>query len=120
MAKAEMMDRREFTSQAVLALLAGVTITITGCGTDNQAAPTPVAPPPTEKTGAIANNHGHVAIVTSAQQTAGAAVTIDLRGTAGHTHQVELNEMDIGAIKGGLQVVKQSTGTGHTHIVTFN
>ena len=115
-----MMDRREFTTQAVLALLAGVTITITGCGTDHQVAPTPVAPPPTDKSGVIANNHGHSVVVTSAQQTAGAAIAVDIRGEASHSHMVELTQAEVLTIRSGLQVVKESTGTGHKHMVTFN
>jgi hypothetical protein len=117
----ERLDRREFTSQAVLALLSGVAITITGCGTDNPAAPrVPPAPPVTDVTGVIANNHGHVAVITAAQQTGGAAVSVDLRGASSHTHQVELSLNDVLSIRAGAQVVKQSTGTGHTHTVTFN
>lgn len=117
----ERLDRREFTSQAVLALLSGVAITLTGCGSENPAAPrVPPAPPVTDVGGVIANNHGHVAIVTAVQQTGGATVAIDLRGTAGHTHQVELTIADLLDIRAGAQVAKQSSGTGHTHMVTFN
>src|SRR5918992_196259 len=87
----DLITRREFTVEAVMALLAGVTITVSGCGgSDSPGAPT--SPTPTasaDVTGTISANHGHVATVTSAQITAAGMISLPIQGQATHPHTVE-------------------------------
>jgi len=111
--------RRQFTLQAALAMLAGVTITITACGSTSPTAPSP--PPTGDVTGDITSNHGHVAIITRAQLTAGNAIQLDIQGTATHTHLVELSQAELTAIAGGQHVTVNSTAQDlHSHSVAFN
>ena len=111
------MDRREFTGRALMALFAGVTVTI-GCGSENGAAP---SPPVTDKTGVIANNHGHQATITSAQQTAGGGVTLNIQGTGSHDHVLVLTAAEVEWIRGGLQMAKDCEMTrNHVHTISFN
>jgi hypothetical protein len=127
-------SRREFTLASALAILSGATITISGCGggyggsSGNPYGPTPTPTPSTgDKVGSISANHGHSAIIMGAQLTAAMAISLDIRGTADHTHTVELSAADIAAIAANKQVSKASSesGTGgpygdHLHTVTFN
>jgi hypothetical protein len=111
------IDRREFTGRALLAMLAGVTVTITGCS-ESPVAPEPAA---SDKTGAIANNHGHVATITAAQQTAGGSVTLSIQGTSSHNHELILTAAEVKTIRFGLQVVKGcEMNRNHMHTITFN
>lgn len=125
-----LLDRREFTAEAVLAALAGVVITI-GCGGGgggggysspaSPSTPAPAAGTSADKSGTISDNHGHVATVTGAQLLAANAVQLDIRGTADHTHQVTLPVDAIQAIQAGRPAFTSSTNTsGHDHTVTFN
>lgn len=121
------MPRREFTRKSVLALLSGVVITITGCSdSSSPVSPTPMpTPPPSSNpgdvTGVISANHGHIAIVTGVQITAGNAVVLDIMGNADHSHRVDLSAGEIGQIGSGQRVSKQSsTNLSHDHTVTFN
>jgi hypothetical protein len=120
------LTRREFTVESILSLLAGVTITVTGCGgyTSSPTAPT-TTPPGTTSTqdvsGAISANHGHVATVTSAQITGANAVSLNIQGTATHNHVVSLTADQIRAIAARTQVAVQSSNDAdHVHMVTFN
>ena len=124
-------DRREFTVAAVLAALSGVTITISSCGgsdtptsnpTPNPTAnPTPTPPASGDKSGSISGNHGHTAVITAAQLTAGGAISLDIMGQATHTHTVSLSAGEVTQISQGTQVAKTSTtNDGHAHTVTFN
>lgn len=114
-----LVSRREFTVESVLALLAGVTITITGCGGSTES---PTSPSPSgDVNGSISANHGHVATVTGAQITSAGAVSLDIRGQADHPHTVDLSADEIARIGARTQVAKSSTtDAGHSHIVTFN
>ena len=126
------LDRRTFTLEAALAILSGVTITISGCGGGYSSTPTtPSTPAPTptpgDKIGSISANHNHEAIIKAAQLTAAMGISLDIRGTADHTHTVELSAADIAAIAANKQVARASSesGTGgpygdHLHTVTFN
>ncbi len=122
------LDRREFTAEAVLAMLSGVVILVSeaACGGSGSSSPMSPAPlPPTggtsDKVGQISNNHGHSAMVTAAQLLAGNQVQLDIRGTADHTHTVTLSHDDLNNINGGATVATDSTTTnGHDHTVTFN
>ena len=116
----ELIDRRDFTVQTALALLAGVTITISGCGGDDDNSPT--APTATQDvSGTVATNHGHRATITAAQLTAANAITVDIRGDANHPHTVSLTADEVRRIGQRAQVTKDSTNdNGHLHVVTFN
>ena len=61
MSDENLLTRREFTVESALAMLAGVTITISGCGGDDNAtpAPTPTPPPAADKTGTVSTDAGH-------------------------------------------------------------
>jgi len=119
------VSRREFTLQSALALLSTCIITIEGCGSSysNPGNPTPT-PTPTPTTGDIAGsisaNHGHVATITSAQLTAGSAISLNIQGTATHAHTVEVSQADLQTLKNRQPVSRDSTNnSGHMHTVTF-
>ena len=118
------LTRREFTVDSIMALLAGVTITVSGCGGYTSSPTAPTTPTPTgtqDVAGAISANHGHVATVASARITAPDAVSLNIQGTATHNHVVSLTADQIRAIGARTQVVAQSTNdAGHDHMVTFN
>jgi hypothetical protein len=120
------LDRREFTLAAVLAMLSGVSITISGCGSSSPSTPSTPSPTPTpqssgDKTGTISANHGHTATITGAQLTAGGDLTIQLTQGDGHTHSVSLTGAEVVQIRGNQRVSKESSSTaGHSHTVTFN
>ena len=112
-------SRREFSRESVLAMLAGVAITITGCGDDdsNPAAPTSGS----DFTGSVSANHGHVATVRSADVTAAGGVTLNIMGQADHPHTVVLTPTQVQQIGNRQQVaVTSSTDAAHQHTVTFN
>ena len=116
------MDRREFTSASILALLSGIAITITGCDNDSPTEPDQSG----NRSGTITANHGHQAVVTAAQITAGNQVTLDIRGTADHPHTVVVSMADVVAIGNGQRRSFVSTRDNsaafgqHDHTVTFN
>ncbi len=125
------LDRREFTLATALAMLSGVAITISSaCGSSGYSSPTNPAPTPTptptpastgDKEGVISNNHGHRAVISAAQLSAGAAITLHIQYMATHDHTVDLSAADLTAIAANTQVAKQSsTDSGHNHTVTFN
>lgn len=101
-----------------MALFAGVTVTMTGCGSENPAAATP---PPNVKIGTVNSNHGHEVVISSAQQMAGGAVTLNIQGTSSHDHVLELTAAEVVAIRSGTRVAKDSvTSRSHVHTVVFN
>ena len=116
------LSRREFTVESLMALFAGVTITVTAtaCGGDDN--PTQ---PDGSRSGSISANHGHAATVTSVQINAGNAVTLTLAGSD-HTHTVDLTGAEVVQIGNGTRVSKTSTSNAsaafgaHDHTVTFN
>ena len=119
------LTRREFTVEYVLAMLAGVTITVTGCGSTTS--PTSLSNSGNttgttqDVTGTVSANHGHVATVTGAQITAANAVLLNIQGTATHAHSVSLTADQVRAIGARTQVsVTSTTDSGHNHTVTFN
>ena len=118
------IDRREFTREAVLAMLAGVTVTVTGCGGGGGGNPAGPSGGSTgaasDRVGLIVGNHGHTAVITSAQLVAGNAVELDIRGTADHPHRLTLTADEVRTIAAGREVSKTSSDTlEHTHLVTF-
>jgi hypothetical protein len=116
------LTRREFTVESALAMLAGVVITISGCGKDNP--PTNPTPPASDKIGTVSTdaNHTHTgATITAAQFTAGNAITLTLTGQATHTHTVTLSQSELTQISAGTRVQKTSSNDlNHAHTVTFN
>ena len=113
-------DRREFTLAAMLAMLGGVSITISGCGKASSPAGPSAAPPVEDKGGAIANNHGHVAVVTAGQLTAANTLALSIQGTSSHNHVLELSAAEVAQIRDGQTLVKECSRTSHGHMVTFN
>ena len=125
MSDENLLTRREFTVESALAMLAGVTITISGCG-DNDPGTVSVNATPTPssgKTGTVSTDAGHThtgADITAAQLTAGNAISLTLVGS-GHTHTVAVSQTDLSQISAGTRVQKiSSTDNAHSHTVTFN
>ncbi len=128
----QLLSRRQFTRETVLALLSGVVITVTGCGSDSSSPTTPSAGGDGGDggggggnaggvNGTVSANHGHTAMVTDAQVNAGNDVSLDIRGNADHTHAVNLTGAELTQIGNGERVVVTTTNTqAHTHRVTFN
>jgi hypothetical protein len=120
------LERREFVLGSLLAMLSGVTITISGCGGDSYSpspmpTPTPTPTSTGDKTGSISANHGHTATITGAQLTAGGDLTVQLTEGSGHTHSVGLTGPEVVQIRDGMRVSKESSSnSAHTHTVTFN
>lgn len=102
--------------QLALAVLAGATITISGCDDAN-----PASPSGASAVGTISGNHRHSAVIASAEVTARDAVSLDIPGSGGHPHTVELSAAEVGQIADGMQVAKgSSTNDFHAHTVSFN
>ena len=121
----EVLTRREFTRESVLALLSGVVITITGCSSDSSSPTGPSSGGGGGNgggvNGAVSANHGHIATATDAQINAANDVSLDIRGNADHTHTVNLTGAELTQIGNGQQVATTSTNSdGHNHRVTFN
>ena len=117
------VSRREFTLEAALAILAGCVITVSdACSKNSTPAPTP---PPTDINGTISSNHNHAALVTGAQISAGAAVTLNIQGTAAHPHTVALAQADLQTLRNRQPVTRESSSDQsntfglHSHSVTF-
>jgi hypothetical protein len=112
------LSRRAFTVEAALAILATATITITGCDGGSDLGP---SLPAGSREGVVSDNHGHRAIVESAQLNANSTITIDMRFRATHNHELTLTPLELGSISENGRVVKiSSTTEGHSHTVTFN
>ena len=115
------LGRREFTLQAVLAVLAGTTLTVSGCGGGYHNPVGPNGPPP-NMIGTVSMNHNHSAVLLGTQVVGGAAVSLNIQGQATHPHIVDLTAAEINSLRRGQQVSKtSSTGdtNNHTHVVTF-
>ena len=73
--------------------------------------------------GTISLNHGHEAIVTAARLTAGVGFTLEIQGSSGHGHALELSADEVARIRRG-EVVSVLSAPGwedkHDHRVTFN
>jgi hypothetical protein len=123
----EALTRRDFTLAAAMAILSGVAISVSGCGggssSSSPASPSPASSTPTgsDKTGTISSNHGHSAVIASAQLGASGGITMNIQGTSGHPHTVALTGADLIAIAANQRVAKESSNdASHTHTVTFN
>lgn len=125
---AQCISRREFTLAAAMAVLSGVAISVAGCGGSDSGSP--ASPSPTgsssnsssaDKTGSISANHGHTAVIASAQLGASGGITLNIQGTSSHPHTVALSGSDLAAIAANQRVSKESSNdASHTHTVTFN
>jgi hypothetical protein len=121
----ESITRRDFTLKSALALLAGVVITLDGCGGSSPSAPTPAGgggggASSGDIPAAISANHGHAGTITGAQVTAGNAISLDIQGQATHSHTVDLTQAELHSLQTRQQVSKDSSNnTGHSHTVTF-
>ena len=124
----ELLERRDFTMQLILAVLSSATIVVSeACGSSG-ADPSPVGGGNGgggggngSVSGTISGNHGHVATITAAQLTGGNAVALDITGSANHSHSVSLSAQDILDVAARKTVAKvSSTDSGHDHTVTFN
>jgi hypothetical protein len=117
----ERPDRREFTLAAMLAVLGGVSITLSACGkASSPSMPTPAPSPLADKNGVIGTNHGHVALITGAQLTDANTIVLNLQGTASHNHTLELSAAEVAQIRDGQTVARTCSPTTHMHMVTFN
>ena len=117
------LARREFTLAAALFALSGVSITLSACGGASPSAPdNPQAPlNPGDRAGLVAANHGHSAVITAAQVSAGGGISLDIRGQSDHPHTVILSAAEIAAVGANQRVSQESSSDdGHSHTVTFN
>jgi len=121
MSDRHLLTRREFTVESALAMLAGVAITVSGCGDDDDDT---TGPSGNDRTGTVSTDAGHThtgAVITAAQLTAGNTITLTLTGQTTHTHTVALSQAELTQISGGTRVQKvSSTNDAHSHTVTFN
>ncbi len=128
--------RRMLSAGAALALLGFPLISIGGCGGGGgtPAGPSTPNPTPTPSSGAgdiagsVTVNHmaPHVAVITAAQLSAGAGLTLDI-SNGFHSHTVTLTSAQVTQIAGRARVsVASSTdphsdgSNPHSHTVTFN
>ncbi|MCL4819381.1 MAG: hypothetical protein KJ067_09575 [Vicinamibacteria bacterium] len=115
------VGRRRFGLEAALAVLGSATITISssGCGGGGSSPTSPSAPG--DKVGSVSANHGHAAVITAAQLSTGAALTLQIRGSSDHPHTVVLSAGEVAQVAAGSRVSKNSSvDDGHDHTVTFN
>ena len=113
-----LLTRREFTLESALAILSAATISISCGGDDN---PTTTPTNSGDEVGSISANHGHIAIVQSAQLTSPTTITVDIRGNATHPHLIELSSSQLAMMSDNGRVsVVSTTDEGHNHTVTFN
>lgn len=71
--------------------------------------------------GEIQNNHGHTAIVTAQQLADGRQITLDMRGSADHSHSLEISDDNMRRLQRRERVEVDSTlQNGHRHRVNFN
>lgn len=118
------LGRREFTLAAALLAISSATITISACGGSSGSPSAPSggsAQVSGDKVGVISANHGHSAVITAAQLTAGGDLSLDIRGASDHPHTLTLTAAQVASIAANQRVAKESsTDDGHSHTVTFN
>jgi len=110
------LTRREFTLEAVMAILAGCIITVSdvACGGST------TKPSPTDVTGTISDNHGHTATISAVQITSGAATAVNIQGNASHPHTVSVSAANLSTLAARQAVtIDSTTDVGHMHRVTF-
>ncbi len=118
---------RSLSRREVLVLLGGASVAITAaCGGGGSSSPTsPSSNPPVsagdKEASSISANHGHTAVIKSAELQAGGGLTLNIRGNANHPHSLALSADEVVSIRNGGRVSKESSNDeGHTHTVTFN
>lgn len=115
-----MSAHRTRAGLVVLALVLAAGAALAGCG-DDDGSPTSPSPSSQGATGVIANNHGHTATLTGAQVSAGRAVSLDIRGSADHSHMLDLTNDDVVRLQTRQRVERDASANNtHTHRVTFN
>lgn len=116
------MNRREFSVEAAVALIGGAAIVIGGCGGGSSTGSStgPSSAPLHDVEGSVGDNHGHVALITAAQLGAAGDLELDIQGTSSHSHMVSLSAAEVLSVRNGTRVQKESSGSKHTHAVTFN
>ncbi len=134
--KAVETNRRDFLQKSLLAVLSGVAVTVSGCGkysapnssqggNSGNTGSTPAGNEQTSSsssvTGQISGNHGHQAVISALTMASGGGAALDIQGSSGHFHMVNLSAAQISSIStGGRVVVSSSTEAGHGHSVQFN
>jgi hypothetical protein len=115
------LTRRQFTLDAALALLAGCVITVSEACGSSSTSPSNSSSSPTDINGNVSANHGHVAVVTGAQITAGTAiVSMNIMGMATHNHTIAVSQSELLSLKNRQAItVNSTTDSGHQHAVTF-
>jgi hypothetical protein len=126
----EILDRRQFSIAAALAVLGGATMAI-GCGgggSQNPTSPNAPALAPGDLAGDVSGNHAapHFVVITAAQLAAGSAVILSVAGGF-HGHTLSLTAAEVARIAGRERVQKDASvethsngSDAHTHTVTFN
>ncbi len=80
-------------------------------------------PSTADNEGAVGTNHGHRAVITSAQLAAGGALLLEIAGQSTHGHTLTLTSDEVKKIRAG-ERVSQFSSDGfddkHDHLVTFN
>ena len=89
------VTRREFSVQAALLMLGGAAVTISGCGGGGGGNPAGPSVGPGDKAGSVSANHGHTAVITAAQLSAGGALNLGIRGSSNHPHSISLSAAQI-------------------------
>ena len=99
-----------------LGLVVVLVISSAACGDDDS--PTG---PSGSVVGEVQNNHGHTAVVTAEQLAAGRQVTLDIRGSADHSHSLDITDDNMRRLQRRERVEVDSTlQNGHRHRVNFN
>lgn len=116
------MKRREFLNRAGMTLFSGVSITILGCGKDDEKPSGTTVQGTQGAVGTISNNHGHSAFITSVQLGSNQAFQLNIQGSATHMHTVSVTPTELTSIRSGKAISKYSTASsdGHSHVVRFN
>lgn len=73
--------------------------------------------------GMISLNHGHEAVLTTAQLLNGNGLRLDITGRSTHSHHVDLTSDELRRIRNGERIVRHSSDgfdDKHDHVVTFN
>jgi hypothetical protein len=127
------LDRKEFIKAALVMAGAGLGLTrLAGCTGNNPSPGPPDAANSNDTNGTggnacdvndpmetIANNHGHVLVVSREDVALGTLRMYSIRGTAAHDHTVTLSVGNFSTLKSGQTLrLTSSMGGGHDHAIT--